>query len=86
LNCPSVSLCVRPSENLNGHNFFNIEHRNLICVIHVHLMELHILVVKGEGQGNPSRSNVKYMAFVRPSENFNIGHNYFNIEYSNLIF
>jgi len=42
--------------------------------------------VKGEGQGHPSRSNVKDMASVRPSENFNIGHHFFNIEDSNLIF
>jgi len=43
-------------------------------------------VVKGEGQGHPSRSNVKDMVSVRPSENFNIGHHFFNIEDSNLIF
>ena len=33
-------------------------------------------VVKSEGQGNPSRLNVKYIASVRPSENFKIGHNF----------
>ena len=38
----SVCQSVRPSENFNGHNFFNIEHSNLIFGIHVHLMELHI--------------------------------------------
>jgi len=36
-------------------------------------------VVKGEGEGHPSRSNVKYKASVCLSENFNIGHNFFNI-------
>ncbi len=41
-------------------------------------------MVKGEGQGHPSRSNVKYMASVRPKTN--IGHNFFDIEDSNLIF
>jgi len=39
----SVCQSVRPSENFNGHNFFNIDYRNLIFGIHVHLMELHIL-------------------------------------------
>ena len=33
-----------------------------------------------------SSFKVKYMASVRPSENFNIGHNLSNIEDSNLIF
>jgi hypothetical protein len=28
----SVSQSVRPAENFNGHNFFNIEHSNLIFI------------------------------------------------------
>ena len=35
--------------------------------------------MKGEGEGHPSRSNVKYKASVCLSKNFNIGHNFFNI-------
>jgi hypothetical protein len=41
--CMSVCQSVRPSENFNGHYFFNIEDKNLIFVMHVHLTELHIL-------------------------------------------
>ena len=52
----SLSVCqsVRLSENLNfGHNFCNIEDRNLIFGMHVYRMELHIL------SGKRSRSSFK---------------------------
>ena len=74
----------RPSENFNiGHNFFTFEDSNLIFGMHVYLMELHIL----SGERSRSSFKVKCQIYgVCPSENFNIGHNFFNIEDSNLIF
>ena len=54
--CPVFWLVCWFASNFNiGHNFCNIEDRNLIFGMHVYLMELHIL----SGEGSRSSFNVK---------------------------
>ncbi len=53
--------------------------------MHVYLIELNIL--SGERSRSRSSFKVKCQIYgICPSENFNIGHKFLNIDYSNLIF